>query len=294
MELITVFTPTFNRRKLLERLYRSLLRQSCKNFIWMVIDDGSDDGTKEYIESLIENTNEFNIEYYYKENGGLHTGYNLAISKINTELCLCCDSDDWLSDDCIELIQEEWTKSSRENCAGILGLDSFADGKVVGRPLPVSGYFDLNDLYIHGKLVGDKKVVVRSSLYKQQPPMETINGEKNFNPNYYNVAISEKYCWLALNKTLCFVEYQESGMANNIYRQYCNSPNSFIELRKLYLNLHGATLIFKIRHLIHYEAECMLAGRINDILLSGQSKIVGVLMLPFSFILYYYIKYKAK
>lgn len=97
-----------------------------------------------------------------------------------------------------------------------------------------------------------------------------------------------------MNKSLCFVEYQESGMANNIYRQYCNSPNSFIELRKLYLNLHGATLKFKIRHLIHYEAECMLAGRTNDILLSGQSKIVGVLMLPFACVLYYYIKYKAK
>lgn len=294
MELITVFTPTYNRRKLLERLYNSLLRQSCKNFIWMVIDDGSNDGTQEYIESLIENTNEFRIEYYYKENGGLHTGYNLAISKINTELCLCCDSDDWLSDDCIELIQKEWNKNKRENCAGIIGLDCFANGEVVGLPLPASGYFNLNELYIHGKLIGDKKVVVRSELYKQQPPLKTVNGEKNFNPNYYNMVISERYCWLALNKNLCFVEYQDSGMANNIYRQYCNSPNSFIELRKLYLSLQGATLKFRIRHLVHYEAECILAGRRNEILLSGQSKVMSLLTLPIAVILYCYIKYKNR
>ncbi len=294
MELVTVFTPTYNRKNLLGRLYDSLLRQTCKDFLWMVIDDGSNDGTKEYIEALQKNTTEFRVEYYYKENGGLHTGYNLAISKLNTELCLCCDSDDWLSDDCIELVNKEWQKNKKENCAGIIGLDFFPNGKVVGQPLPAAGYFDLNELYIHGKLMGDKKVVVRSELYKQQPPMKTINGEKNFNPNYYNVVISEKYCWIALNKNLCFVEYQESGMANNIYRQYNNSPNSFIELRKLYLSLHGATLKFKIRHLIHYQAECILAKRKREILSSGQSKLLSVAVLPVSMLLYCYIKYKAK
>lgn len=294
MELVTVFTPTYNRKDLLGRLYQSLVRQTNKDFIWMVIDDGSTDGTGEYIKELADITEDFKIEYYYKENGGLHTGYNLAISNLRTELCVCCDSDDWLTDDCIELIHDEWRKNSDDDCAGIIGLDCFEDGTVVGQSLPVTGYFDLNELYIQGKLIGDKKVVVRSELYKIQPQMKTIKGEKNFNPNYYNVVVSEDHLWIALNKALCFVEYQDSGMANNIYRQYYNSPNSFIELRKLYLSLHGATFKFKLRHLLHYEAECLLANRKKEIVHSGQNKIISIMLFPLAYVLHLYIKIRSK
>ena len=274
MELITVFTPTYNRRELLGRLYNSLLNQTDYGFIWMVIDDGSTDGTNDYINGLIKDTTEFRIEYYYKENGGLHTGYNLAINKLKTELCLCCDSDDWLPTNCIELIRGTWEKYKRVDCAGIIGLDCLQNGEIVGKPLQDSTYIDLNDLWIKGKLCGDKKVVVRSELYQQQEPMRTINNEKNFNPNYYNVKISENYCWIALNENLCYVEYQEAGMANNIYRQYFNS--------------------FKMRHLIHYEAECLIAQRKKDILSSGQNKVISVLVFPIAYALYVHIRYKAK
>ncbi len=294
METITIFTPTYNRKALLKRVYESLLKQTCKDFMWMVIDDGSNDGTREYMKGLVQSNKLFRIEYYYKTNGGLHTGYNCAIEHLETELCLCCDSDDWLPDNCIELVTATWKCYKTDECAGIIGLDYFADGTVVGKPLPNDRYFNLNKLYIKGKLVGDKKMIVRTALYKEQPPMKTINGEKNFNPNFYNVVISERYNWIALNENLCYVEYQESGMANNIYRQYANSPNSFIELRKLYLSLHDATLAFKVRHIIHYQAECILAKRTREMLLGGKNiKLLSVLLVPMGFALFCYIKQKT-
>ena len=46
---ITVFTPTYNRAKSIHRVYESLLEQTYKNFIWLIIDDGSTDNTKEII-----------------------------------------------------------------------------------------------------------------------------------------------------------------------------------------------------------------------------------------------------
>ena len=40
MPLLTIFTPAYNRAHTLARTYESLLRQDCKDFIWLVIDDG--------------------------------------------------------------------------------------------------------------------------------------------------------------------------------------------------------------------------------------------------------------
>ena len=52
MKKVTIFTPTYNRKYLLEKVYNSLKSQINKNFIWLIVDDGSNDGTREFIEKL--------------------------------------------------------------------------------------------------------------------------------------------------------------------------------------------------------------------------------------------------
>ena len=98
---ITVFTPTYNRAHLLSRCYDGMKAQTDKSFIWMIIDDGSADNTEEVVRGWIQENDDFQIQYYRKENGGLHTAYNEAISHIETELCVCIDSDDYMPDDAI-------------------------------------------------------------------------------------------------------------------------------------------------------------------------------------------------
>ena len=85
---LTVFTPTYNRADLLARCFESMKRQTNKNFIWMIIDDGSVDNTRQVVEGWLAQELDFEIQYYYKENGGLHTAYNEAIAHIETELCV--------------------------------------------------------------------------------------------------------------------------------------------------------------------------------------------------------------
>ena len=95
--LITVFTPTYNRAKLLPRLYKSLQEQTNKDFEWVIVDDGSTDNTKEVIDNIItQQENDFPIRYFYKENGGKHTAINQGAKEAKGELFFIADSDDVL------------------------------------------------------------------------------------------------------------------------------------------------------------------------------------------------------
>ena len=290
---VTVFTPTYNRADLLVNLYKSLLNQSDKNFIWLIIDDGSTDNTKDVVEEFKKNA-DFQIRYIYKENGGLHTGYNEAIKNLDTELSVCIDSDDKMPEKAIEKIYKFWNENGNENVAGIVALDSNDKGEIIGDLLPNIKNINLIDLLVgkYNIINGDRKNVVRSDLYKEVAPMDSINGEKNFNPHYLHLKISLKYDFLVLNESLCIVEYQQEGMSNSIYKQFYNSPNSFIEIRKLYLSFENAPFKFKLRHSIHYISSCFIAKRKNKIK-DAPIKYLAVLAYPFGFILSKYIKYKA-
>lgn len=100
---VTVCTPTYNRAHILHRPFESLCRQTCKDFIWLVIDDGSSDNTEQFIEQCKKNA-DFKIEYYKKENGGRHTALNYSYQYIQTEWVINLDSDDELTENAIEIL----------------------------------------------------------------------------------------------------------------------------------------------------------------------------------------------
>ena len=237
MKQLTVFTPAYNRASLLERCYRSLQRQTNKDFVWYIIDDGSTDNTREVVSKWISENNDFEIRYYYKENGGLHTAYNEAIAHLETELAVCIDSDDFMPDNAVEIT-----------------------------------------------VYGDKKHVVRSALYKQVPPMKSFPGEKNFNPHYFHLEISRNYDFLIVNENLCYVDYQDAGMTNNMMWQYYNSPNSFAEIRLHYLSFDNLPLKFKLKSCVHYDSSCILAKR-KHFIRQCPYRFIATLCVPFGFIL---------
>ena len=293
---LTVFTPAYNRAELLSRCYESMKRQTNKNFIWMVIDDGSTDNTRLLVNEWIKETKEFSVEYYYKENGGLHTAYNETIKHIKTKLCVCIDSDDFMPDDAVEKILSFWEESGSDEYAGIVGLDYYLDGNVVGDPLPNQKSVNLIDL-LTGKYSihnGDRTNVVRTELYKRFSPMKVYPGEKNFNPHYMHLQISQEYDFLVLNENLRFVEYQTDGMSNSILKQYKNSPNSFAEIRKLYLSFPETSWKFKMRHSIHLVSSCILAGRFSSVMKESPCFGITLLAIPFGCLLALYINIKTK
>lgn len=260
MKRITVFTPTYNRAYILDKCYQSLNRQSCKDFEWLIIDDGSTDGTRELVESWMRRDNGYPIRYIHKENGGLHTGYNTAIANMETELSVCIDSDDCMPDDAIEQILNIWNTVDDPNIAGLVGLDFDQDGKLIGKNLPDADSINAASLLCTPGM-GDKKYVVRNDLLRRVGPMPVFPGERNFNPHYFIIRLSQRYRFKPVNRCFCLVEYQPDGMTANIWKQYVNSPNSFAELRRAILTVPGMTLKYQIKTAAHYVASSILAGR---------------------------------
>ena len=261
MKTLTVFTPTYNRAHTLERLYRSLCAQTCQDFDWLVIDDGSTDGTAALIQGFIDE-GRIPIRYIYKENGGLYTGYNTAYANIETELNVCIDSDDAMPENTVEIILRSWKEKGCDRFAGLIGLDCYMDG---GKP--IGGAFPeeleecyLLDLYTKRIHRGDTKQIMRTDLMKRVAPMVGFPGEKNFNPIYMLLQVCDDYPLLVVNKPLCRVEYQMiDSMSRNIWRQYRDSPRSFAKLRRLEMTLKRSTPWNRCRSAVHYVAECLIS-----------------------------------
>ncbi|MGC9064033.1 MAG: glycosyltransferase family A protein, partial [bacterium] len=104
---ITLFTPTYNREKLLSRLYESIKRQSFSNFEWIIVDDGSTDNTEQIVESWLKEST-FDIRYFYQQNSGKHIAINKGVREARGELFFIIDSDDWLGDDSLQDIWQTW------------------------------------------------------------------------------------------------------------------------------------------------------------------------------------------
>ena len=296
MEKITIFTPTYNRADLIERTYRSLQRQTNKDFVWFVIDDGSTDNTGEVIKRWKQAETDFRIEYYYKENGGLQSGYVEAIKHLETELAMCIDSDDYLVDDAVESVLALWAEKGSDEYAGILALDRLEDGHVIGGLYPDDiGTINLIDLDT-GKIErseSDRMLAVRSDLYKQAKPAKKYPGENTLNATYLHLQIALKKEFLLLNKPISVVEYQAGGISKNKKKQYFDRPNNFADWRLFCLSLPHAPAKYYFKNQLHYIAECIIAKR-KTIIKDSPRKAGTVLLLPFGFALWLYLKKTVK
>ncbi len=114
---ITLFTPTYNRAYIIDRLYESIKRQTYRNFEWIVFDDGSTDNTSELVDGWIKENNDFPIVFMQGKNGGKCRATNRALEKARGEIFFTIDSDDYLTDDACEKINN-WMESIR-------GLDDY-------------------------------------------------------------------------------------------------------------------------------------------------------------------------
>lgn len=292
MKTLTVFTPAYNRAYSIHLCYESLLRQTCKDFVWLVVDDGSSDNTKELIESWQKKDNGFEIKYIYKKNGGMHTAHNTAYENIETELNVCIDSDDYMTDDAVEKIVDLWKEKGSEKYAGIIALDCTKDGNIIGLPLEKGREeTTLKGYYARGGK-GDKKLIYRTDVMKKYPPYPEFEGEKYVSIAYKYYLADEEYELIILNEPVCVVEYMQDGSSTNMYKQYLKNPKGFAFIRKVDMEkADNPKELFRCA--IHYVSSSIISKNKNFIKESPK-KAATILSIPMGIALTFYIKKKSK
>jgi len=293
MKLLTVFTPTYNRAYCLKQCYNSLINQTNKAFIWLIIDDGSTDNTKELVQTWI-NSNIINIQYQFQENQGMHGAHNKAYDLIKTELNVCIDSDDFMPDDAVDNIISFWnTLENKKNIAGLIGLDAYKDRTIIGQKYPVDlKKSTLEDLYHKHHIPGDKKIVYRTEVVNKYPRYPLFEKERFVPLGVLYLAIDKDYELMCLNEVLCIVEYMEDGSSRNILKQYKRHPKGFKYARVHNMNY---SKYFKVifKNAIHYVSHCIFLKQWKDIFKSPKP-LLTLLAVPFGIILYVYIHVKTK
>lgn len=223
MSFITIFTPTYNRRQLIERLYQSLLLQTQKNFEWLVIDDGSTDNTDEYFSELLSRPQPFPIRYIKQKNGGKHRAINNGVLNASGELFFIVDSDDYLTENAINKINQ-WvaTLDDSHKWAGISGLRGHSDKKVIGQYNPL--YFVDAKNNERGKfhLEGDKAEVYFLNILKQFQFPE-IPGEKFISEEIvWNAIARDGYYIRWFNEIIYVCDYLDGGLTKDKNKDQSN------------------------------------------------------------------------
>lgn len=204
MILFTVFTPIYNRRESLHRVWDSLQAQTYKRFEWIVVDDGSTDGVGELLDRY-KSLASFPMMVIRQGNRGKHIAWNRALEVAGGELFVPADSDDTFVPETLERFSALWEgipASERSNYSGINCLCRHPDtGIVVGRRYPQNMMITNNlELFFRYRVGGEKWGCIRCDLLRQHPFPE-IPGS-NYPATYVWYSLARKYHVLCVNEVL--------------------------------------------------------------------------------------------
>ena len=291
MALLTVFTPAYNRANTLPRTYESLCKQECKDFIWLIVDDGSTDNTAYLVKNWQKEVSGFEIQYIYKENGGMHTAHNTAYENIHTELNICIDSDDKIAPGAVGKIKRTWEQVRHKGYAGIIALDADFNGNIIGKGFPDNMVETTLGGYYAAGGAGDKKLIYRTDVINSVPPYPVFPGEKYVGLVYKYTLVDQKYKLFILDDIICEVEYQADGSTRTMWKQYLQNPRGFAFLRKVAMQ-YPISKKRLIRDCIHYCSSSQIAKNKNYIRESPR-KLLTILCTPFGWILTEIIRRKS-
>ena len=241
---LTIFTPTYNRANLIDKLYKSLTQQTNKNFVWLIVDDGSTDNTQKVIKKYSQE-NKININYVVKENGGKHSAMDLAHSICETEYIACVDSDDYLLENAVENIYSCINKINKDDCVGILGKKFSTSLKALGEGWPTDGeyikFYELGQKYGYK---ADTFLIFKTDIVKQFR-FPKIEGEKFVTEKVlYNQFMFDHT--LFVTSTVDYVaDYQSDGYTSGALRLLFNNKKSCLYAFKsdaYYFTKYGASI----------------------------------------------------
>ena len=172
---ITIVTTTFNRKKYLKKLIKSLEKQTYKNFIWLVADDGSTDGTENLI---MKTAKEKKIKIFFFRSDlriGKAKIENILIKNIKTDLVVMCDSDDFFLPDSLKQLESLFhSKSNKKNFAGVVAqnIDTDGNSQTFKFPENINNYEILTYKKLKKKIDGDSTIITYAEIFKNKSFLE--------------------------------------------------------------------------------------------------------------------------
>lgn len=244
---ISVLTPTYNRANLLENLYKSLIENSIYdvNIEWLIMDDGSTDDTKQVIEKYIKE-NKINIKYFYQQNQGKMIAINNLIQKVQGELIIECDSDDYFTKGAFKIIKEEYEKCKNDQKVyAICFLKYDKNNNNIGNNFK-KHRTTMFDLYFKDSETGEKALVFFSNVRKQYKHKLERNERFVTESRMYH-QMDLQYDIICINKPIMICEYQKDGYTVNIIKQFIENPYGYYEYFKEILQSDIKKIKFKKR-----------------------------------------------
>lgn len=105
--LFSIFIPTYNRARLLNRALESCSRQTFRDFEVMVVDDGSTDDTVSVLKKWVNKAG-FRLRWLKQENCGKPRAYNVALEQVRGYFLVVLDSDDCLVENALGRFKHHW------------------------------------------------------------------------------------------------------------------------------------------------------------------------------------------
>ena len=287
-KFLTIYTPTFNRGHLLRRVYSSLLEQTCKEFKWLVIDDGSCDDTNQVVQKMIDE-NKIEIIYVFKENGGVHTARDMAYQMCDTELIVGCDSDDWLTIDAVKDWKICW-ENNKENVIGIYSVVIDADKKRITDVFPPMYSCSYQDYTYKYNCKYEKHTVIKKEIISQLPDFPVFEDEHLVGEAYKWIQLPIDGKFILMDKPTRVYQQQDDGYMRNFNEIRFFNPKGFRELYRQYI-IHAKYIKPKLKGELGYIAYSLIA-RDRRIIMNSPTPIMTILMFPLGLIVYciFYIR----
>lgn len=286
---LSIVTPTYNRGDLLKRSYESLLKQTDKDFEWIIIDDGSVDNTEDVAQTF---TADFSIKYVKKENGGKHTALNKSHEYVNGKYVTILDSDDYLTETAVEQIKKAWDKYDANSKIGIVILlkgsavdKPSCEAKDEGVPVDIMRY---KRICHHS---ADCCEVIRSGLFKNYP-FPVFEGERFISEGALWNRVSFTHKCVYVNEVVYIADYLDGGLTKSGKKLRINNPRGGMYTANLNMNKKNF-MGRRIKSGLLYTCYGFFAklsplkmAKLND------SKMLMLLCLPAGWALYMYWKKK--
>ena len=224
---ITVFTPTYNRAYIIEKLYRSLQRQTFEDFEWLVVDDGSNDDTEKLFSEWQKEENKFPIRFYKQENKGKCQAINTALDLAEGLLFFTVDSDDYLTDDALQKISDWEGELPKDKPFCGLAANSGTGENETSNPIFTEKFLDVSPLERYNRLKGERAMVFYTEIHKKYK-YPYFEGEKFMTEAVvWNRFANDGYIMRFFNDIIWIYEYQEEGLTKTGNSIFVNNPQGY-------------------------------------------------------------------